>query len=154
MKFNIVFGIVNLILLFTVISLLPPYPLDNSIIYERYPSFWSLGKSTLILSKEKDLSNPVLEENFENKYKVKEKLEFDTYYWKIIKENIETKVRKFTVESKVATSIKANKLTNEGNTIVNVLPGITGAAIVELEPQGYLQINQSKKIIYEVSQNE
>ena len=154
MKHNIIFGIANLILILVIITLLLPYPPDNSIIYERNPNFKSLGTGTLILSKQQELSYPILKEDFENNYRVKEKLDFETYYWKIIKENLDTKVRKFTVQSKVAASIKENKLTNEGNTRANVLPKIIGAVVVELEPKESIKINQSKEIVYEISQNE
>jgi len=154
MKPKLKIRILNIILIAVIVSLLLPYPQDNSIIYERNPTFKWFGSGTLVLSKEKDLSNPILKEDFENNYKVKEKLNFETYYWKIIKENVETNVREFTIESKVAASIRDNKLTNEGNSRVKVLPRIIGAAVVELEPQGSLEINQSENVTYEVSQNE
>lgn len=153
-EFNIKIGIVSIILIAIIISLSLPYPPNKSIIYDRNPTFKFLGKGTLVLSKEKDLSVPILKEDFKEEYKVKDSLDFDTYYWKIIKENSESRIRQFTVQSKVAASIKENKLTNEGNTRANVLSGIVGAAVIELEPKDFIKINQSEKIIYEVSQNE
>ncbi len=100
------------------------YPKNDSIITERQPIFEWVGKSNkLILDDNDEFVSPIVEDVKGNSYQVKDKLNFSTYYWKLIGEK-NSSVWQFRIDSVVALELKNNdnlyNITNIGNTDLDV----------------------------------
>lgn len=98
-------------------------PENNSIITERQPVFKWIGKANkLFIDDNDEFTTPIIE-NIENSpYKLKAKLNFKTYYWKL--GNKDSSVFQFTVQSLVALTLKNQSdlynITNVGNTDLEI----------------------------------
>ena len=116
-----------LILLFNYINsnkLVQIYPENNSIITERLPTFkWFGNADKIIIDDNDEFVSPIIEDVVGNSYQIKNKLNFTTYYWKLIGKK-GTSVWQFKIDSLVALRLKNESnlynLSNIGNTNLDV----------------------------------
>lgn len=139
-------------------SIISVYPKNNSIITDRQPTFEWVGKADyLILDDNDEFVSPVIENVKGSSYRIKDKLNFTTYYWKLIGDE-NSSVLQFRIDSIVALELKnqANlySITNVGNTdldveVVEEYPSvwkITGNLLLKLN--GTKQLNVKNRTIF------
>ena len=159
MKKAIYLGIgILFILLFTYFNnnlIIQIYPENNSIITERQPTFkWFGNANKLIIDDNEEFISPLIEDVTGNSYQVKNKLNFATYYWKLVGKK-ETSVWQFKVDSVVALHLKNDSerynLSNVGNTDLDVeiherntsFWEITGNIILEEDKTKQIEVEES-----------
>jgi len=159
MKKTIYLGIgILVLLLFTYFNdnlIIQIHPENNSIITERQPIFKWIGKADrLIIDDNKEFISPLVEDINGNSYQVKNKLNFTTYYWKLIGKK-ETSVWQFKIDSVVALQLKNDSdrydLSNVGNTDLDVeiherntsFWKITGNIILEEDKTKQIEVEES-----------
>lgn len=113
-------------------------PKNEAVIYDRFPEIIWKGTSNyynLIIDNNKDFETPLINTTVNiTDYKVNRRLDFGTYYLKIIDpKNNKEKTTSFTVQSLVALELD-NGIKNVGNTKISVVNSIlvTGAAVLEI----------------------
>ena len=150
--FGIVIVIILLIILFinnTNVSIIQIYPKNNSVITERQPTFEWIGKANkLIIDNNEELVSPVFENVKGNSYQIKDKLNFTTYYWKLIG-NTNSSVSQFKMESIVALELKNQttlyNITNVGNTDLDVEVVEEYPSIWKITGNLILRLNETKQ---------
>lgn len=159
MKKAIYLGIgILFILLFTYFNnnlIIQIHPENNSIITERQPTFkWFGNANKLIIDDNEEFISPLIEDVNGNSYQVKNKLNFSTYYWKLVGKK-ETSVWQFKVDSVVALHLKNDSerynLSNVGNTDLDVeiherntsFWEITGNIILEEDKTKQIEVEES-----------
>ena len=165
MKINNKFlGIGILIILVTILisfsnnNLIQLFPENNSIITDRQPTFKWIGKANKLIIDDNDEFVSTVIENVEgNSYRINNKLNFTTYYWKLLG-NKNSSVSQFRIDSVVALELKNQSnlynITNVGNTDLDVevvgenrfLGKITGSFILRLNETQ--QFNVKNKIVF------
>ena len=146
--------LIILLFIFTNQNLVQIYPENNSMTTERQPIFKWIGKANkLIVDDNKEFVSPVIENVDSNPYKIKNKLNFNTYYWKLIGTK-NSSVLQFTVQSLVALKLNNESdlynVTNVGNTGIEVeihqkkpFLKITGSIILDENETKQLKLNSS-----------
>ena len=162
---NKYFGIgILIILLFTILisysnnNLIQLYPENNSILTDRQPTFKWVGEANkLIIDDNDEFVSPIIENVEDNLYRINNKLNFTTYYWKLIGSK-DSYVWQFRIDSVVALELKNQSnlynIINVGTTDLDVevieeersLRKITGGFILRLNETQ--QFNVKNKTIF------
>ena len=134
-------------------SIIQVYPKNNSVITERQPTFEWAGKANrLIFDDNDEFVSPVIENVSGSSFKVKDKLNFKTYYWKLTGDK-NSSVLQFTIDSIVALELKNQtnlySITNVGTTDLDV----EAVELVEEYPSVWkitgnllLKLNETKQL--------
>lgn len=159
-KLNYKIGIlfILLLILFSYINnniLIQIYPENNSIITERQPTFKWIGKANkLIIDDNNEFISPIIENIDGNPYRTKNRLNFTTYYWRLLGDK-NSSVWQFTVQSLVALTLKNQSslynVSNVGNTDLEIeihqknksLWKITGNLILEQNKTKQIEVENS-----------
>lgn len=143
-------------------SVILVYPKDNGVTYDRSPEFRWNGRYNyyrFYLGSDKDFNNLIVsDEVYTSSYKIKDKLSFGNYYWKVVAVNndreISSAIYRLRIESLVATEINET-LKNVGNTVLDVealdnTGKITGSAILDIDQE----MKANNDTLYKVEQYE
>ena len=163
--YKIYLGIgILIILLFAILfsysnnNLIQLFPENNSVLTDRQPTFKWIGKADkLIIDDNDEFVSPIIENVKGNSYRINNKLNFTTYYWKLLGSK-DSSVWQFRIDSIVALELENQSnlynVTNVGNTDLDVeiveenrsLSKITGGFILRLN--GTQQFNVKNKTIF------
>ena len=154
--FGIIFLLLILILFIyynNIIILL--YPENNGIITERQPTFKWVGKANkLVIDDSDEFVSPIIENVKSSPYQLKNKLNFTTYYWKLVGKR-ESSVSQFSVQSLVALRLQNQSdlynVSNIGNTNLDVeiqekkgsFWKVTGSVVLEQNKTKQFEIKNS-----------
>ena len=100
------------------------HPENNSVITDIQPTFrWTGEANKLLIDDNEEFISPIIEDIKGNSYQIEDKLNFTTYYWKLIGKK-ESSVSQFRVDSVVAMDLKNQNelynITNVGTADLNV----------------------------------
>ena len=123
------------------------YPKASGEIQQVRPVFRWIGSAQKILVDDNyEFTSPIVEEVDGNSHQLQSKLNFTTYYWKLIG-NRESKTRQFTVNSVVALSLKekenAYELTNVGTSDLDIEKQESKGSIWKITGNLILRQNES-----------
>jgi len=130
-------------------SLLQIYPKNNSIITERQPAFkWAGEANKLLIDDNEEFISPIIEDIKGNSYQTKDKLNFTTYYWKLIG-STNSSVFRFGIDSVVALELENNaniyNITNIGNTELDVEVVEENNSIWKITGNFLLRLNKTQR---------
>tara|TARA_Y100000310_G_C20485178_1_gene716541 strand:+ start:150 stop:629 length:480 start_codon:yes stop_codon:yes gene_type:complete len=96
------------------------YPEHNSIIQNRNPTFrWTGHANEIIIDNNHNFNSPIIENVVGNSHKINNKLNFETYYWRL-NGNTNSPTFQFSIDSFVALNSKNKNVTNVGNTDLDI----------------------------------
>ena len=96
------------------------YPEDKSNIQLRNPTFKWIGYANeLIIDDNYNFDSPIKEKVEGNSHKIKNKLNFETYFWKL-NGNKQSPTYQFSIDSFVALKSNNQNVTNLGNTDLDI----------------------------------
>lgn len=126
------------------------YPKNNSVITERQPTFeWAGKANNLIFDDNDEFVSPVIENVNGNSYQIKNKLNFTTYYWKLIG-STNSSVLQFKIDSIVALELKNQtnlySITNVGTTDLDVETVEEYPSVWKITGNLLLKLNETKQL--------